>query len=118
MIQAEGHVSQKGNRSPVTQISQKAGPLAEAILLAVYLSGHRPSVYVSKRTGGRHGTVPMWTITLTSPRTGERRERVGGKNCWTDESLGVQEVWGVTTSLGTWTTRQEFEVFLTGNWVP
>ncbi|MFF4547252.1 phage tail tape measure protein [Streptomyces sp. NPDC001406] len=118
IIQAEGHVSQRGNRASITQISQKAGPLAEAIVLAVYLSGRRPSVYVSKRTGGWHGAVPVWTITLTSPRTGEPRATVGGKSCWTDESLGVQEVWCVTTDLSTWTARQGNEVFLTGNSLP
>jgi hypothetical protein len=115
MIQAEGHISQKGNQAPITQITQKAGPVAEAIVLAVYLSGRRPSVYVSRRTGSRHGSVPVWTITLTSPHTGERRVTVGGKRCWTDQSLGMREVWCVTTGLGTWTARQGHEVFLTGH---
>ncbi|MEU4967772.1 aggregation-promoting factor C-terminal-like domain-containing protein [Streptomyces smyrnaeus] len=119
IIAAEGHVSPpRGNTKPVTQITQKAGPLAEAIVLAVYLSGRRPSVYVSKRTGGRHGTVPVWTITLTSPRTGEPRASVNGKECWKDESIGVQDVWCVTTDLGSWTARQGDDVFLTGNSLP
>ncbi|MEU2724080.1 hypothetical protein [Streptomyces smyrnaeus] len=119
IIAAEGHVSPlRGNTKPVTQITQKAGPLAEAVVLAVYLSGRRPSVYVSKRTGGRHGTVPVWTITLTSPRTGEPRVSVNGKECWKDESIGVQDVWCVTTDLGSWTARQGDDVFLTGNSLP
>ncbi|MWA08728.1 peptidoglycan DD-metalloendopeptidase family protein [Streptomyces sp. BA2] len=119
IIKAEGHVSAAhGERKPVTQISQKAGPLADAIVLAVYLSGQRPSVYVSTRTGGRRGTVPVWTITLTSPHLGEPRKVVGGKEVWKDESMGVQPVWCVTTELGTWTARQEENVFLTGNSLP
>ncbi|MFI1767526.1 phage tail tape measure protein [Streptomyces sp. NPDC020800] len=118
IIRAEGNVTRKGNRASVTQITQKAGPLADAIVLAVYLSGRRPSVYVSKRTGGRHGMVPVWTITVCAPRTGERRETVGGKDCWTETSLGVQNVWCVTTELGTWTARQGDDVFLTGNSLP
>ncbi|MEV7684462.1 phage tail tape measure protein [Streptomyces bungoensis] len=118
IIRAEGNVTRKGNRAAVTQITQKAGPLADAIVLAVYLSGRRPSVYVSKRIGGRHGMVPVWTITVCAPRTGERRETVGGKDCWTETSLGVQNVWCVTTELGTWTARQGDDVFLTGNSLP
>ncbi|UNZ20630.1 phage tail tape measure protein [Streptomyces sp. 891-h] len=119
IIAAEGNVSApRGKAKPVTQITQKAGPLAEAIVLAVYLSGRRPSVYVSKRTGERHGTVPVWTITLTSPRTGEPRTSVNGKECWKDESIGVQDVWCVTTDLGSWTARQGDDVFLTGNSLP
>lgn len=114
MIRAEGHVSQKPNQAPITQISQKSGPLAEAIVIAVYLSGRRPSVYVSTRAGGRHGPVPVWTVTLTSPCAGEPRATVTGKTCWTDESLGVQPTWSVTTDLGTWTARQGNSVFLTG----
>ncbi|MFD9069141.1 aggregation-promoting factor C-terminal-like domain-containing protein [Streptomyces lasiicapitis] len=119
IIQAEGTVSPpRGSRKPVTQITQKAGSLADAIVLAVYLSGQRPSVYVSKRTGGRHGTVPVWTITLTAPHLGEPRKEVRGKEIWKDVSLGVQPVWCVTTELGTWTARQEENVFLTGNSLP
>ncbi|AUH38893.1 hypothetical protein [Streptomyces sp. CMB-StM0423] len=76
MIQAEGHVApKKGGRQPITQISQTAGQVAEAIVLAVYLSGRRPSVYVSKRRSSRDGDAPNWTITITAPHTGSPERR-------------------------------------------
>ena len=84
------------------QISQKEGPIADAVCLALYLSGKTPSVYKDERY---ENTV--LTIGVTEPYIGLRTA--------TAKSAGVTEVWCVRTDLGTWTAQQDGRIFLTGN---
>ena len=99
IIAAEGHRS--GNR---TVVYQNDGPVADAIELAIYLSGQRPG----RTKDGRNGAF-RWSIRPASPYVGgmNRRRFI--------EDAGVQEVWCPTTELGTWTANQDGQVFLTGN---
>lgn len=99
IILAEG--TRSGNR---LCIYQKAGALADAIELAVYLSGRRPA----RSKDSRHGQV-YWRIGDTAPMVGGPGRRSFS------EPAGEQEVWCVTTKLGTWTVKQDQHVFLTGS---
>ncbi len=96
---AEG--TRSGNR---VLIYQDDGPVADAIELAIYLSGHRPS----RSKDPRNGKV-AWRFGSVSPYVGgpHRRRFI--------EDAGIQEVWCPTTELGTWTAQQDGQVFLTGN---
>jgi cell wall-associated NlpC family hydrolase len=88
-----------------TQISQKEGPISDAVCLALYLSGKSPSVYKDERY---ENTV--LTIGITEPYIGMRLAKI--------EPAGVTEVWCVRTDLGTWTAQQDGRIFLTGNSLP
>jgi hypothetical protein len=95
MIAAEGH------REPSkTVIYQNDGPVADAIELAVYLSGNRPAR--RKSHGG-------WGIGITSPYIG------GPSRVMFVKDAGTAPVWCCTTQLGSWTARLDGHVFLTGN---
>lgn len=101
VIDAEG--SQKSGY-PV--IYQAPGAVLEAITLAVYLSGRRPRVLYSQRSGD-HGWAPEAVVHPDNPIiTGAFLKQV---------DAGRGDVWCVTTTLGTWTAREEDHVFLTGN---
>lgn len=92
MIDAEGHT-----RDGFTRIAQNDGVVADAIRLAVYLEGYRPTFSRFRRTadhhkpGGQvgmarpHAAVSMFTRQPEQPR---------------------QPVWCVQTGLGTWTMWQ------------
>jgi hypothetical protein len=99
IIAAEG--TRDGNR---VVVYQDDGPVADAIELAIYLSGHRPS----RTKDCRRGKVG-YRFGMVSPHVGGqgRRRFV--------EDAGVQEVWCPTTELGSWTAQQDGQVFLTGN---
>jgi hypothetical protein len=101
IIAAEGHRFPNGS----IQVSQCEGPLAEAIMLAIYLSGSTASIYKD----ARYERVCL-TIGITRNRLGRADHR--GAFC---EPAGRVEVWCVTTKLGTWTAEQDGHVFLTGN---
>jgi hypothetical protein len=90
-------------------VYQQDGPVADAIELAIYLSGRRPS----RSKDERHGKV-YWAIRDTSPLVGGP-----GRRSFTEDA-GERETWCVTTGLGTWTAQQNRHVFLTGNsgWNP
>lgn len=99
IIAAEG--TRSGKR---TLIYQDDGPVADAIEIAVYLAGHRPSRVKDSRNG-----KTAWRIGITSPYVGGPSRRSF------TEGAGYQDVWCVTTELGTWTAEQDGQVFLTGN---
>lgn len=108
IIAAEGtvHIPEPGKPKDgrKTVIYQVDGPVADAIEIAVYLSGHRPGRSKDSRNG-----KTAWRIGITSPYIGglNRRSFV--------ENAGYQDVYCVTTELGTWTAEQDGQVFLTGN---
>lgn len=115
IIAAEGH-----RGADYTQISQSEGPLADAIVLAIYLSGHTASVYKQDRRSKspRHKQVSL-TIGVTRDRLGASshyrgRGTANHYGSYT-EPAGYAEVWCATTGLGSWTAEQDSQVFLTSN---
>jgi hypothetical protein len=105
MITAEGtvHVPEPGKPKDGgrTVVYQNAGTIADAIELAVYLEGYRPS-----RTNSGNGCTK---IGLNVPNVG------GPQRLSFTEDAGTADVWCVTTELGSWTTCNESGMFLTGN---
>lgn len=99
MIRAEG-----SSHDGYTVVYQCDGPVREALKAAIYLSGHRPS---ESLLTGKPQWRDCWAHGLTKPRLGG-----GGRSVSASES---QDVWCVTTELGTWTAEQDGQVFLTGN---
>lgn len=97
---AEGHI-EYGNRT----WSQNIGGLAEAIKLAVYLEGQKPTWY--ERHDSRYGTTCL-AIRGVNPTP-----HVGHPGFFYDDA-GEAEVWCVTTELGTWTADQNGHIHLTG----
>jgi hypothetical protein len=87
-------------------VYQNQGSIAEAIELAVYLEGYRPS----------HNKVRAneLSIGLTAPYVGGHKRRSF------TEDAGTADVWCVTTEIGSWTTCNDSGIFLTGNstWNP
>jgi TP901 family phage tail tape measure protein len=81
------------------------GPVREAITLAVYLSGHRPS---ESKLSGKDQWAPCFANGVCSPeyRPLRRGSRI---------DAGRADVWCVVTDLGSWTAEQDGQVFLTGN---
>lgn len=103
----------EGYRDPggrYEQISQCEDEVAEAIKLAVYLDGKRPSVYRNDRTAEPGRRSVELTIGVTDPRIGMRLAQA--------RHVGIAAVWCVRTALGSWTARQDGKVFLTGNSLP
>ncbi len=89
-------------------IHQCEGPKAEAIKLAAYLTGYRPSVLRSIHKDPRAvNWRPIQHIGLRKPHVDGATLR--------KQRLPDQPVWCVTTELGTWTCRQGDHIFLTGN---
>lgn len=106
MIDAEGTVSpQPGSkRKDRVTIAQCDGPVQDAIALAVYLSGSRPSFV---RGPAHERWKPYGWIGVNSGfMGGAALQRV---------DAGVAPVWCVTTDLGSWTAQQHGHTFLTGN---
>jgi hypothetical protein len=97
MIAAEGCMLT--HESDIMRIPQNDGPIAEAIALAVYLEGFRPS---RRRPRGGFSNVTM------------ARPQVRAGSLTVDEH-SVEPVWCVNTDLGTWTMRQGEQIMLTGN---
>lgn len=87
-----------------TVIYQNDGPVADAIELAVYLSGSRPSRTRDVRGDGRNQSIRMTAPTVGGPN---RRSFT--------EDAGIQDTWCVSTEAGTWSAQQDGRVFLTGN---
>jgi hypothetical protein len=105
MIRAEGtvHVPEPGKPKDgrKTVIYQFEGRVADAIELAVYLEGYRPGRSVSQA-----GEV---AIRPAVPHVG------GPQRLSHSQDAGTAAVWCCTTELGSWTTRNESGMFLTGN---
>lgn len=109
MIDAEGNrmTGQSRNRAwEFVRIAQVDGPLQDAIRLAVYLEGWRPTFSRFKRVEPQH---------RPAGQVGMARPHVAPSMFLPHEVLERQPVWCVTTELGTWTARQDHQVFLTGN---
>jgi hypothetical protein len=104
---AEGHRSMKpGYSKPQVVISQTLGPVHDAIILAAYLSGHRPRALAHTRNHERWSDSD--SIHLNNPViTGEFLHK---------RDAGHGPVWCITTELGSWTAEEDGHVFLTGNW--
>jgi hypothetical protein len=96
MIDAEG--TAKGN---FTLVYQNPGELAEAIRLAIYLEGYRPSMRHNNRDR-------LQAIGMGNPHVATHRFKPY-------KVLDRQPVFCVTTELGSWTAKQDSRVFLTGN---
>ena len=90
---------------------QNDGHQQDAILLGVYLSGHRPGISVTDRRGQKVG---RWTLTKAGLLIRETKPFIGGEKI-RREDAGRAPVWCVSTGLGTWTMRQGRQVMLTGN---
>lgn len=99
MIRAEGTRS-----GGYTVVYQCEGPVRDALKVAIYMSGRRPS---ESLLTGKEQWRDCWAHGLTRPRlSGYARSITAGES---------QDVWCVTTELGTWTAEQDGQVFLTGN---
>lgn len=101
MVEAEGHAC-----DGFISIAQVDGPMQDAITLAVYLEGHRPTF--SAMPAAARGFQP-------SGHVGMARPRVAASMLAEPEVLERQPVWCVETDLGSWTMRQGRRVSLTGN---
>ena len=99
MIRAEG-----SSNGEYTVVYQCDGPVREALKLAIYLSGYRPS---ESKLSGKEQWAPCYAHGLTRPRVGPMNRSI--------VDAPDQEVWCVTTDLGTWTAQQDGQIFLTGN---
>lgn len=95
---AEGHEGH-GSRS----IAQDEGPILEAIKVAIYLDGYRPSVYRRKEADRKDVRVGFIKPTLMVRNPG-----------FFYEDAGEQEAWCVTTELGSFTAEQDGHIHLTG----
>lgn len=82
----------------------RSSPYYNAMVLAIYLGGHRPCISSNGMTSAGNENLNI---------------HFGGQHVtgqWLDQSLGeVQDVWCVMTELGSWTMRQGDHVCLTGN---
>lgn len=98
---ADGYCSENGTWN----WAQNEGNLAEAALLATYLT-HDGLVQVRPQKGA-NGKVMMNTLL----------SRRNYRPCQTlkRSSLGVQQVWCMTTDLGSWVMRQGNTITITGN---
>jgi hypothetical protein len=117
MIDAEGHrqpvvLADGGNRHGASgefvRIAQVNGPLQEAIKLAVYLEGYRPTF--SALSAERRGYKP-------SGHVGMARPHAAPSMFSPPEVLERQTAWCVATELGTWTAKGDDQKlpFLTGD---
>lgn len=95
----------------VKHYAQNDGPQQDAIILGVYLSGHRPGISERDRRGEAIG---RWTISKIAALISEVKPFLGGESI-KGEDAGRGSVWCVTTELGSWTMRQGRQVMLTGN---
>ena len=87
------------------QVAQNDGPIQEAFVLAIYLSGFRPARRTLARYEDHHVSGEM--VGMARPWVGTTAFEV--------EELGDEPVWCVQTELGTWTMMQDGQVSLTGN---
>lgn len=103
IVDAEGSLKLAARQKvPTVSVAQNAGPMQDAIRLAIYLEGYRPSV-------NHYREKTMANVLAVGPRV-----YVQPKNFHVEDSRET-DVWCVTTELGTWTACQGDHVFLTGN---
>jgi hypothetical protein len=101
MIQAEGHTADN-----FTRIAQANGPVQDAIKLAVFLEGYRPTF--SANSAERNGHKPAGTVGMARPHVAPSMFNPAVE-------LEPETVWCVKTALETWTMRQDGQIMLTGN---
>ncbi|WP_189594773.1 hypothetical protein [Streptomyces massasporeus] len=108
VIDAEGHhlKAEKADWQDYIRIAQVDGPMQEAIKLAAYLEGYRPTY--SANSAERNGFKPAGTVGLAKPF-------VVPSTFNEPKSLGEQPVWAPITELGTWTAGLDGQVFLIGS---
>jgi hypothetical protein len=106
IYQAEGWPVPSGTGgAEIRLISQNVGPWADAMTLAVFLDGYRPTRRLVKQREEHHSE--NWTITFGRPLIGGTAIEY--------EDMDEQPVWCVQTGLGTWTMRQDGLPMITGN---
>jgi hypothetical protein len=107
VIHAEGTSQSTGGErgGSLTVIPQKYGAKHDAIKLAVFLCGYRPSVFDRSEHDLRNDWAPTGVIGTCRPFITPLFRK----------DAGTAEVWCVTTELGTWTAEQNGHIFLTGN---
>lgn len=101
MVKAEGSAALAGE----PRVYQCDGPVAEALELAIYLSGYRPS---KSKLSGKDEWAACYSYGMCRPH-------VTAGPGWSAQGGDTQAVWCVTTDLGTWTAEQNGQIFLTGN---
>ena len=108
MIDAEGHrlTSLRSRGNEFVRIAQVNGPLQDAIKLAVFLEGYRPTF--SANSAERRGYQPAGTIGMARPH-------VAPVTFAKPQVMDRQPVWCVKTDLETWTAQQDGLPFLTGS---
>jgi SLT domain-containing protein len=97
LLDGDGSANQEGSRV----FYQKNGAVLDSFLLAASLSG-----YFIRRSDKNRGEYSSVVMRNTSPGCVYFR---GSK------PAGREPVWCVTTEAGTWTARQQGQIFLTGN---
>jgi uncharacterized protein YukE len=108
LTDAEGtRAMRPGYTNPQVMIYQAPGTILEAATLAVYLSGRRPRILHVERSAAPDSWSPEACVRGNNPVVTGAFLRV--------EGAGRGDVWCVTTSLGTWTAREDDHIFLTGN---
>jgi hypothetical protein len=100
MIDAEGHTA-----DGFTRIAQNDGPVAQAITLAVYLEGWRPTFSRFRRLRTQH---------RPGGQIGMARPHAAPSMFAPPQIMLGQEVFRVVTELGSWTMRQDTRIMLTG----
>lgn len=108
MIDAEGYREPgvKPGHSDFVRIAQINGPPQDAIKLAVYLEGYRPTF--SANTAERSGYRAAGVVGMAGPH-------VAPGMFSKPRTLENQPVYCVKTDLETWTACQDGQIFLTGN---
>ncbi len=108
IIDAEGHhlKAEKEEWKDYIRIAQVDGPMQEAIKLAAYLEGYRPTY--SANSAEKNGFKPAGTVGLAKPI-------VAPSTFQEPKSMGEQPVWAPITELGTWTAGLGGQVFLIGS---
>lgn len=97
MVSGEGHT-----RDGFTRIAQNDGPVAEAIQLAVYLEGWRPTFSRFKRAASHH---------KPGGQIGMARPHVAASMLHSHEVLETQQVWWVSTELAPGRPEEEITTF-------
>jgi uncharacterized protein YukE len=108
MIDAEGYrqPGRKPGYNEFVRIAQVNGPLQDAIKLAVYLEGYRPTF--SANSAERNGYLAGGVVGMARPHLAPSMFDA-------PQVLERQPVYCVKTGLETWTARQDGQIFLTGN---
>ncbi|MFF3673367.1 hypothetical protein ACFYYS_05175 [Streptomyces sp. NPDC002120] len=111
MIDAEGHrmPGKEANWSEYIRIVQVNGPIQDAIRLAAFLHGYRPTF--SANSAEKMGFKPAGAVGLAQPFIAPSMFTI-------NDVIGYEEVWSVETTLGTWVGRQGTHLMLLGSPLP